>query len=104
MGEIPLDVRGKRPAFFDDPATDAMMTALLEVMAENWALKERLYALEKVLVDGGALKKGALEGVEWSDAERAVHEAERRRILEDALRAVKGNFQSASARRKSIDA
>jgi len=46
MSQIRLDIKGKRPSFFGDPAIDSLMTALLETMSENHALRERVYAME----------------------------------------------------------
>ena len=101
--ELPLDVKGKRPAFFDDPAIDCVMTALLESLAENWTLKERVLALEKALVQNGTLKPDAVEAVSWSPEEAAEHEAARQRLLKDAFRALNANFQAASARKMGIN-
>lgn len=93
---IDLDRRDKRPQFFADPAMDTLMTALLETMSENWALKERLYALEKVLRDNGTIPADAVDAVRWTDAENAAHERERQRLLNDAFRALTGGFKTAS--------
>lgn len=101
--ELPLDAKGKRPAFFDDPAIDCVMTALLETLAENWTLKDRLLALEKVLVQNGTLKPDAVESVIWSPEEAAEHEASRQRLFKDAFRALNANFQAASARKMGIN-
>ena len=103
MSDMPLDTKGKRPAFFNDEALDAMMTALLETMAENWTLKERLYALEKALAENNVIPANAVENVTWTDAEKAAHEVERQRILTDAFRALKGQFTGRSARQSEID-
>lgn len=103
MSNMPLDTQGKRPAFFNDAALDSMMTALLEVMAENWALKERLYALEKALSDEGILSADKVESVEWTDAEKMAHETERQRILTDAFRALNSKFVGRAARQNDID-
>ena len=103
MSDMPLDTKGKRPAFFNDEALDAMMTALLETMAENWTLKERLYALEKALADKGVIPSDAVEKIEWTADEKMAHEMERQRILTDAFRALKGQFTGRSARQSEID-
>jgi len=101
--DLPLDTKGKRPAFFEDPAIDCVMTALLEVMAENWTLKERLLAMEKALVSEGALAADAIEKIEWSEAEIAEHAAMRQRSLQDAFRALNSRFQTISKRKELID-
>lgn len=101
--DLPLDPKGKRPAFFDDPAIDCVMTALLEALAENWTLKDRLLALEKALVQNGTLDPNAVESVTWSSEESAAHESARQRILKDAFRSLNANFQAASARKMGIN-
>ena len=103
MSEIPIDTKGKRPAFFSDPAIDTVMTALLEVMTENWTLRERLYALEKALTESGSLPANAVNNITWSDSEKMSHEGERQRILSDAFRALSSHYVSRSARQKDID-
>lgn len=101
--DLPLDTKGKRPAFFEDPAVDCVMTALLEVLAENWTLKERMLAMEKALVESGALTADAVEKVKWTPEEAASHEAMRQRVLHDAFRALDSRFQSIPKRKKLID-
>lgn len=103
MSQMPLDTKGKRPTFFNDRAVDALMTTVLEVMAENWTLKERLLALEKALVDTGVLAVDSVENVTWSDAEKITHETERQRILSDAFRALNSEFVGRAARQEDID-
>ena len=104
-GGNPIDFNraGKRPQFFADPSMDTTMTALLETMSENWALKERLYALEKALNEAGVLTPDAVGAVTWTEAEAAAHEAERQRLLQDAFRALTDRFQSRAAQQQEID-
>ena len=45
---IPLSHRGKRPRFFDASGTDELMSMVLELTAELWVVKKRLYLLERV--------------------------------------------------------
>ena len=92
--DLPLDAKGKRPAFFDDPSVDCLMTALLESLAENWTLKERLMALEKALVYAKVISSDAVESVEWSAEETATHEVMRQRILKDAFRSLNTDFSN----------
>jgi len=103
MSDIPIDTKGKRPAFFEDPAIDTVMTVMLEVMTENWTMRERLYALEKALTASGALPPNAVDDVKWSDTEKMAHEGERQRILNDAFRALNRSFVSRTDRQKDID-
>lgn len=103
MPQMPLDTKGKRPTFFNDKAVDALMTTVLEVMAENWTLKERLFALEKALVETGVLTSDSVENVTWSDKEKMAHETERQRILTDAFRALNSEFVGRAARQQDID-
>ncbi len=103
MPDLGLDTKGRRPHFFDDPATDAMMAAMLQLMAENFALKERLFALEHVLENAGHLKPGDVESVDLPEALRAQLSAEQQAFFEDAFRALNADHQSPDARQQEID-
>lgn len=103
MPELGLDTKGRRPHFFDDPAIDALMSALLQLMAENFALKERLFALEHLLENTGQIKAGQVEDIDLPDEIRARLAAEQQAFFEDAFRALNADHQSPDARQQEID-
>lgn len=101
--DIPLDTRGSRPAFFDSPDLDAMMTALLETMSQLWATRDYAHALEKLLVEKGLLEPGELDALEWTPQEAAANHSAREAFLRDAFRAIGADFQSAEQRNRDVD-
>jgi hypothetical protein len=61
MSVLPLDAAGKRPAFFDEPGMDQLLSMMLELAAELWVVKERVFVLESVLGQQGIAARDAVE-------------------------------------------
>jgi hypothetical protein len=53
--------KGKRPAYFDDPALDRMLSILMAVAAEVSVLRERLDTVERLLEAKGAISCDDIE-------------------------------------------
>ncbi|WP_446654162.1 hypothetical protein [Blastomonas sp.] len=53
--------KGRRPAFFDEPAVDRLYSLSLALMAELSATRERLDTVERLLEAGGSLKRRDIE-------------------------------------------
>lgn len=53
--------KGRRPAFFDEPAVDRLYSLSLALMAELSATRERLDTVERLLEKGGSLKRQDVE-------------------------------------------
>lgn len=96
--KIPLTSRAKRPAFFEQSGVDPLITMTTEIMAELWVLKERFYALEKVLDESGLDVKARIEHCKFSDEETAELEQTRRSFIESIMRA----FEAESISRDEI--
>jgi hypothetical protein len=45
---LPLDAAGKRPTFFPETGVDELLSMVLELAAELWVVRERLYRVEAV--------------------------------------------------------
>jgi hypothetical protein len=45
---LPLDAAGKRPTFFPEAGVDELLSMVLELAAELWVVRERLYRAEAV--------------------------------------------------------
>lgn len=103
MTRMRFDTSGKRPAFFDDPAVDSMMTILLELMSDHWAVRERLYALERLLEKKGAIRKGAVESWTWSKDDQEKLAARQQQFLQDVFRTLDAEYQSRKSRQEEID-
>jgi hypothetical protein len=53
--------RGKRPAYFDDPAIDRLLSILMAVAGELAVTRERLDTVERLLAEKGLLDRAAIE-------------------------------------------
>ncbi|MEM1230227.1 MAG: hypothetical protein AAGI15_06800 [Pseudomonadota bacterium] len=100
---VDLNTRGRRPAFFGDGQIDALLTALLESMSQQWATRERVLALQKLLERRGVIEPGELEAFVFDDADTAKLAADQQAFLADAFRAIGGGFQGLSDREQEID-
>lgn len=103
MTDIPLAQKGKRPSFFDESAVDQIVTMMLEVMAELWVVKERVYTLEKVLDEAGIAAKEKIEACELNADEVAELEATRRKFVETIMRSLEANFVDRGSLQKEVD-
>jgi hypothetical protein len=61
MGVLPLEAAGARPAFFDQPGMDQLLSMVLELAAELWVVRERVFVVEAVLQDQGIEVTQAVE-------------------------------------------
>ena len=71
MTALPLDAAGRRPAFFEQDGMDQMLSMLLELAAELWVVRERLFMVEGVLGQQGVPVREAVERYVPSEQERA---------------------------------
>jgi hypothetical protein len=53
--------RGKRPAYFEDPAIDRLLSILMAVAGELAVTRERLDTVERLLEQKGLLDRAAIE-------------------------------------------
>jgi len=53
--------RGKRPAFFDDPAIDQLMAIIMAMSAELSVVYDRVDTIERLLDKNGTLKRDDIE-------------------------------------------
>ena len=54
-------VRGKRPAFFDDPAIDQLMAVIMAMSAEMSVVYDRVDTIERLLDKKGTLSRDDIE-------------------------------------------
>jgi hypothetical protein len=104
MAEIPMASRAKRPAFFNDAATDQIVSMMLELMSELWVVKERVFTLEKVLSTNGLNVAEEIEACELGDDEKAGLEKVRQQFVNSILRALEADFVSHDSLSASTDA
>lgn len=56
--------KGKRPAYFDEPALDRMLSILMAVAGEVSVLRERLDTVERLLDQKGTISRADIEAYE----------------------------------------
>jgi hypothetical protein len=63
---LPRSSKGKRPAFFDDPSVDQLMTFVIELTTEVAVLRERLDTVEQLLERDGQVTRASIEAFQPS--------------------------------------
>ena len=72
MTMLPLDATGRRPAFFGQDGMDQMMSIVLELAAELWVVRERVFLMEAVLQSQGVAVSDAIEAFTPTDEQQAT--------------------------------
>ena len=104
MSEIAMQTRGKRPRFFPEAGTDESLSMLLELAAELWTVKERLYALERAAADAGLELTSRIEVWKPTAAEAEELDAARQRMIASLLRALEARHVPGTHLRRALDA
>ncbi|ANY21127.1 hypothetical protein A6F68_02633 [Tsuneonella dongtanensis] len=63
--------KGKRPEYFDDPATDRLLSIVMALVGEVSVLRERLDTVERLLEKSGTIRR---EDIETYAPDRAAGE------------------------------
>ena len=100
MSESPEELATRRQAFFESDAVDRLVTMVLELAAEQWVLRERVYVIEKAAETLGLKLAGAVEGYRLSEAEKSELAAMRRTMIDNLMRSV--NREHRHARPSSL--
>ena len=103
MSRIPMQTRGKRPRFFSESGTDETMSMLLELMAELWTVKERLYAVEQAAGDAGLDLTSRIEAWQPSKTQAAELDDARQQMISSVLRSIESPHVRGAQLRKALD-
>lgn len=101
---IPLSHRGKRPRFFTASGTDELMSMVLELTAELWVIKKRLYLLERVAGQAGVPLTPQIEGYDLSADEVAELDQRRRLLIATVLRSLESDQTDRGQVRQEMEA
>jgi hypothetical protein len=85
MMKLPRTSKGQRPAYFEDPSVDKLLTMTLALMGEVVVMRERLDSIERLLVESGTLEPGTVDGFEPSVEAIAARDAWRAQFLDIVL-------------------
>jgi hypothetical protein len=86
MTMLPLDAAGHRPAFFEQDGMDQMLSIVLELAAELWVVRERLFVVEAVLQSQGIAVSEAVEAFVPDAAQQATLAAMRANMTANMFR------------------
>jgi hypothetical protein len=92
MSRIPMQHRGKRPRFFPVNGMDELMSMVLELTAELWIIKKRLYLLERVAGQEGLSLTPGIENYDLSELEVQELDSVRRQMIATVLRSLESEF------------
>ena len=81
---LPLDAAGDRPTFFKEAGVDQLLSMVLELAAELWVVRERVYRLEAA----GVVSKDLVETLELSPEQSAELAAMRETFLRGLFRSL----------------
>ena len=98
-----MESAGKRPRFFAEKGSDEMVSMMLELMSEFWAMRERLYALERAAEEAGLPLTQRIEEWQPNEAEAAELDQERQRMIQSVLRSLEANHVPGLHLRRSLD-
>jgi hypothetical protein len=71
-----------KAVFLDNPHTDNLMSAMLNLGAEFWAMRRRQMVVEKLLDQKGTIDRATIEAYNPSEEERVAWTAERDDFIE----------------------
>lgn len=89
MTTLPLDAAGRRPAFFEQDGMDQVVSMVLELAAELWVVKERLFVVEAVLTRQGIAVHEAVERYVPGEQERESLAKMRAEMTEQMFRTLR---------------
>ena len=104
MSRIPMQHRGKRPRLFAAKGVDELMSMVLELTAEVWVIKKRLYLLERVAGKAGVSLTPQIEDYDLSEAEVHELDALRRQMIATVLRSLESEHAESAQVRKEMQA
>jgi hypothetical protein len=88
MAQLPMTAAGERQRFFSAQGVDELVSMVLELSTELWVVRQRQFALERVL-DGRLPDLVAeVESYKPSPQDQAVLEAMRAKMVGDIFRAL----------------
>jgi len=81
------EVKGGRKAFYSDPELDRLLARMARLMAEHWAVKERLLTIEALLTERNILTTEDIDNFEPTPELEADWDAQRDKLIRRVLEA-----------------
>jgi len=86
--------KGKRPAYFDDPAIDRLLSMVLALAGDVAVLRERLDTIERLLEARGTLSRADIEGYQPDRDASYERGLQHRELVARLLRGVQQDMES----------
>jgi hypothetical protein len=88
---LPKIAKGKRPVVFDDPSIDHLVTMVLEMSAELYAVYQRLDTVERLLDEAKVVDRSKIDAYKPDAAAEAERAEWRELFLERLFRTVRAD-------------
>ena len=95
-GDIRHTPKGKKPRYFQDPATDKLLSMVMTLAEELSVTRDRLDTVEQLLSAQGVLPPAAVEAFEPDPAVESAREARRSRFVNRLLSALRAELEDAT--------
>jgi hypothetical protein len=86
--------KGKRPAYFEDPAIDRTLSIVMALIGEVSVLRERLDTVERLLETKGNLTRADIEGYEPDRSAGEERGLQTREYIARVMRAVQQDMEA----------
>lgn len=100
---LPLDAGGTRPAFFEEPGLDQLVSMVLELAAEVWVVRQRLEVIEAVAAQHGLPFGEEADRHVPSAAQDAQWAAARQQLFENMFRSLRMAHRPVRAGERKTD-
>ena len=94
-------IRGGRPVFFADPATDKVLNMGITLASEVWALRERVMAMEALQVRTGSLGATDVDDYDFTPEQEVRLGGERKEFIDNLFRVLQEQVEAAAAKSPS---
>lgn len=103
LARVNAPAKGKRPAYFDDPAMDRLVSIVMALMGELSVTRERLDTVERLLALTGTLDPAAIDGFTPDRDAALARGRAARELVSRCLRGVEQDMASLTSVEPSID-
>jgi hypothetical protein len=94
-------IRGGRPYFFADAAVDKVLSMVVTLASEVWALRERVLAMETIGSGRGAFQRGEIDAFDFPPEVAQRLAGERKEFIEGLFRVLNEESTPRAARAKA---
>ena len=95
--------KGKRPAYFDDPANDRTLSIVMAIAGEVSVLRERLDTVERLLDAKGSISRADIEAYAPDRAAAGERGLLTKEYIARILRGVQQDMEALTEREPSVE-